>query len=332
MATAPVSLRTRFTDLVGCAVPIQLAGMGWVSGVDLAGAVSGAGGLGMVGYPLVPPAVLTELLDAVRARVARPVGINFILPLLEDERCVDVAAERMRVVEFFYAEPSPRLVTRAARGGALVAWQVGSVEEARAAVDAGCDFLVVQGREAGGHVRGTRPLLPLLDDVVEAVDVPVVAAGGIGTARCVAAVLAAGADGARVGTRFVATHEADAHQRYKLALVQAADGDTVLTTQFSASWPNAPHRVLADCVERARTLTDAIAGEAVLGGVAVPLPASSPVCPTRTTTGHLDAMPLYAGEAVGAVTRIDSAADVVRELAQGAAALLRRAAGGEAPR
>lgn len=328
MATVPIPLRTRFTDLVGCDVPIQLAGMGWVSGLDLADAVSAAGALGMVGYPMVPAPVLTELLDAVRRRTSRPVGVNFILPLLDDEACVDIAAELMPVVEFFYADPVPRLVTRAKRGGALAAWQVGSVEEARAAADAGCDFVVVQGREAGGHVRGVRPLLPLLDDVLDAVDVPVVAAGGIGTARSVAAVLAAGAHAARIGTRFVATHESDAHPEYKEALIRAGAGDTELTTQFSAGWPDAPHRVLTGCAERARNLDSDIAGEAVLGGVPVPIPASSPVCPLRTTTGHLDAMALYAGEAVGTVTRVESALDVVRELADGAARLLCKASGG----
>ncbi|MDX3352841.1 nitronate monooxygenase [Streptomyces sp. ME01-24h] len=328
MATVPIPLRTRFTTLVGCDVPIQLAGMGWVSGLDLADAVSAAGGLGMVGYPRAAPPVLIGLLDAVRRRTSRPVGVNFVLPLLEDERCVDVAAERMPVVEFFYADPVPRLVTRAKRGGALAAWQVGSVEEARTAADAGCDFVVVQGREAGGHVRGVRPLLPLLDEVLDAVDVPVVAAGGIATARSLAAVLAAGADAARIGTRFVAAHESDAHPEYKAALVRAGAGDTEVSTQFSAGWPDAPHRVLTGCAERARTLDTDIAGEGLLGGLPVPIPASSPVCPLRTTTGRLDAMALYAGEAVGAVSRIESALDIVRELADGAALLLGRASGG----
>jgi NAD(P)H-dependent flavin oxidoreductase YrpB (nitropropane dioxygenase family) len=321
-----MTLRTRFTELVGCTVPIQLAGMGWVSGVDLAAAVSEAGGLGMVAYPMATPVALTGLLEEVGRRTARPVGINFILPLLDDEACIDIAAQRMAVVEFFWGDPSSRLVARVQAGGALAAWQVGSVEEARAAAYAGCDVVVVQGLEAGGHVRGSRALLPLLGEVIEAVDVPVIAAGGIATARSVAAVLAAGADGARVGTRFVATLEADAHPEYQQALIRAGSADTALTTQFSTMWPDAPHRVLASCIERARTLDSDIAGETVLAGMTVPVPASSPICPTRTTTGHLDAMSLYAGEAVGAVTRIDPAADVVRELADGAAVLLRRAA------
>lgn len=331
MATVSPSLRTRFTELVGCTVPVQLAGMGWVSGVDLAAAVSEAGGLGMVAFPMATPEALTGLLEDVQRRTPCPVGINFLLPLLQDPACIDIAAERMSVVEFFWATPSARLVARVQAGGALVAWQVGSVEEAREAAYAGCDFVVVQGVEAGGHVRGSRALLPLLGEVMEHVDIPVVAAGGIATARSLAAVLAAGADGARIGTRFVATTEADAHPEYQQALIRAGSADTVLTTQFSTMWPDAPHRVLSGCVDRAHGLDTDIAGETMLGGTVVPVPASSPFCPTRTTTGQVDAMPLYAGEAVGAVTRIEPAADVVRELTTGAVALLRRALSGQGP-
>src|SRR5207248_5682729 len=103
-------------------------------------------------------------------------------------------------------------------GKALAAWQVGSLEEAQAAVDAGCDFIVAQGVEAGGHVRGRISLLPLLDEVLPVVGIPVVAAGGIGTARAMAAALAAGASAVRVGTRFVAAVESEAHPHYKEAL------------------------------------------------------------------------------------------------------------------
>src|SRR5204863_9454556 len=124
------------------------------------------------------------------------------------------------------------------------AWQVGSVDEARAAVDAGCDFIVAQGVEAGGHVRGQIGLLPLLDRVLDVVGVPVVAAGGIGTARAMAAALAAGASAVRVGTRFVASQEADTHPDYAQALIDAGPGDTVLTTTVAVMCPGAPHRVL----------------------------------------------------------------------------------------
>src|SRR5215470_9983453 len=229
-------LTTAFTDLVGCQVPIQQAGMGGVATPELAAAVADAGGLGMVSMVLQPADAVAAGLDALAKQTRGEVGINFLMPLLDPE-AVDAAASRVRVVEFFYADPDAALVDRVHEGGALAAWQVGSSAEARAAVDAGCDFIVAQGTEAGGHVRGRVSLLPLLDSVLDSVDVPVVAAGGIATPRGVAAVLAAGAAGARLGTRFVATPEADAHAEYVDALLQASADDTVVTEAFSACGP-----------------------------------------------------------------------------------------------
>ena len=313
---------TAFTRLVGCTVPLQQAGMGGVAGPDLAVAVADAGALGMLGMPTAAPEATAEALESVGRRTAGPVGVNFLMPFV-DRDVVAAAAGRCRLVEFFYDEPAPDLVALAHEGGALAAWQVGSVDEARAAAGAGCDLVVAQGVEAGGHVRGQVGLLPLLDAVLEAVDVPVVAAGGIATAREMAAVVAAGAAAARVGTRFVATAEADAHPSYVDALVGAGPEDTVLTTTFSVMWPDAPHRVLRSCVEAAEAIDDDVVGEMeVPGGARLPIPRLSPPCPGRGTTGRTDAMALYAGQSVGAVRRVERAADVVRELAEGAERLL----------
>jgi len=222
-----------------------------------------------------------------------------------------------------YADPDAALIARVHEGGALAAWQVGSLTEARAATEAGCDFIVAQGTEAGGHVRGQLSLLPLLDAVLDGVDVPVVAAGGIGTARTMAAVVAAGASGVRVGTRFVATHESNGHPAYVDALVRASAGDTVLTTAFSGMWPDAPHRVLSSCVAAAQAVKDDIVGEMPMGDMRMPVPKFSVPSPSRGTTGTIEAMALYAGESVGAVTAVVSAAEVVREMAEGAERLLR---------
>src|SRR5205823_10515392 len=133
-------------------------------------------------------------------------------------------------------------------GGALVSWQVGSRDEAKAAERVGCDLIVAQGTEAGGHVRGKIGLLALLGQVLDSVRVPVVAAGGIGTGRAMAAVLATGASAVRVGTRFAAAAESEAHPRYVQRLIAAEAKDTVLTEAFSTGW-NAPHRVLRSSVK-----------------------------------------------------------------------------------
>ncbi|WP_219420116.1 NAD(P)H-dependent flavin oxidoreductase [Pseudonocardia nigra] len=315
-------MQTRFTELLGCRLPIQLAGMGWVACPELAAAVAGAGGAGTVAPHLLPAPALEPMLDELTARAAGPIGFNVLIPFL-DLDAVEVAAARLRYVEFFYGDPDPALVARVHRHGALAGWQVGSVGEAVAAEQAGCEFVIAQGVEAGGHVRGSTALLPLLDAVLDAVTVPVVAAGGIATARGLAAVLAAGADAARIGTRFLATQEADVHPDYQAAVLAANPEDTELTEAFSVMWPNAPHRVLRSSIAAARAASGETVGTVNLGDTEMPVPRLGPMAPIRATSGNIAAMPLFAGHGVGAVREVRPAAEIVREFADGAARLLR---------
>jgi nitronate monooxygenase len=315
-------LRTPFTDLMGCRLPLQLAGMPGVVTPELAAAVAGAGGLAMLSGTRLPPAVLAQTLDMVSSRTPAPLGVNFLMPFLNKDSLL-VAAARAKVVEFFFGEPDAALVDMVHAGGALACWQIGSTDEALAAVRAGCDLVVAQGVEAGGHVRGRVGLFPLLAQLLEVVGVPVVAAGGIGTARGMAAALAAGAAAVRVGTRFVAAQESGAHPAYVEALLGASAEDTTITEAFSVMWPNAPHRVLRSCVEAAQSFIGEVVGETSLGGVAYPVPRFAPPTPNRATTGHIEAMALYAGQSVDAVRRVEPAADIVRELSEGAEQLLR---------
>lgn len=305
---------TRFTELVGCELPLQSAGMGLVAGVELAAAVSAAGGLGMLGPQPLPPDAFAATVDALAGQAAgRPFGVNFLVPFL-DPRQVEAAARHARVVEFFYGDPDADLVRAAGAGGALVSWQVGSAAEARAAVLAGCDLLIAQGIEAGGHVRATEPRDTVLAEVRAAVDVPVLAAGGISTAGTVAEVLAAGADGVRVGTAFLAAAEADVHPDYLAAVLSAERADTLLTGVFSNGWPDAPHRVLRSAVEQARLATADVVGELTAAGATVPIPRFGVLPPNRAVRGKVAAMALYAGEGVGAVTAVRPAAEIVRAL------------------
>jgi nitronate monooxygenase len=304
---------TAFTDLVGCSLPLQQAGMGGVTSLELAAAVAGAGALGMIALHGEPPERVAAALDELSKLTDGVYGINFLMPFVHPS-AVEAAASRSRVVEFFYGDPDPRLIELVHGGGALACWQVGSVDEASAAADAGCDLLVAQGNEAGGHVRGTLGLRALLEAVVARSDRPILAAGGVGTAEQVVDLLDAGAAGVRVGTRFVAAIESNAHPDYVDALIHAHGGDTVITELFSVGWPDAPHRVLRSCITAAQSLAPPVAAETIEGSNRHQIPRYSPETPCRGTRGHVAAMALYAGEGVGAVTKVDAAADIVREL------------------
>lgn len=319
-------ITTSFTKLVGISVPIQLAAMPGIGTPELVAAVSEAGGLGMIGAPMIPADVLEETLLQLSRRTTGAFGVNFLMPF-RDPACVAIAARRARVVEFFYGDPDAGVVEEVHGCGALAGWQVGSAAEAAAAERAGCDYLVVQGTEAGGHVRGRTSLLPLLSRVLDTVRVPVVAAGGIASARSLAAILACGCGAARLGTRFLAATESGAHPSYVKAILAASAADTCLTEAFSVMWPAAPHRVLRSAIAAAEALTDDVIGEERYAGQVLPVQRFSVSPPTVTTTGHVEAMALYAGESVDDVTSVESAAAIVAELAAGAERLLREVAG-----
>ena len=323
-------LSTRFTDLVGCTVPIQQAGMGDLAIPRLAAAVADAGGLGMVSVYGFTPTLIADVLDRLRQQTAGCIGANFIMLFVKPDQaheCVAAAASKVRVVDFFYTDPDATLVEIVHDHGALACWQVGSKEEAAAAVAAGCDFIIAQGIEAGGHVHGRTGLLSLLSEVLDTVDVPVLAAGGIGNGRALAAALAAGADGVRVGTRFVAAEEAEAHPAYVNALIAARPQDTVYTEEFRVGWPiNAPHRLLRSCLQAAEAFQGEIVGEGfdMYTGKRYAVGRFETDAVHKGYTGAIEAMSLWAGESVGGVKKIESAADIVRDMSGEAERLLRR--------
>lgn len=234
-------LHTRLCDLLGIEVPIICAPMGFITGPELAAAVSNAGGLGIMSFSGRPPQALRESIHRLRELTDKPFGVNLLLHYPVDEHASVCIEERVPVLSFFRGDPSP-YVERAHAAGIKVFDQVGSVAAARRSAEVGVDVVIAQGVEAGGHIEGEVTTMALVPRIVDAVSpVPVVASGGISDARGLVAALALGADAVSIGTRFLATTESTAHPVYKQKVLNATEEDTVRTTLFGHGWPNAPH-------------------------------------------------------------------------------------------
>jgi enoyl-[acyl-carrier protein] reductase II len=333
-----MTLHNRFTEAYGLATPIAAAGMGFVGMTPaLAIAVSNAGALGSLGVGLMPAPALTQTIAAIRAGTTAPFNVNFITVLTEQSQIDAVCAAGVAVASFHWGHPSRAWIDQLHAAGVRVFEQVGSVEDARRAVDDGIDVVVAQGQEAGGHNYSTLPTFALVPLVVDAVaPALVLAAGGIADGRGLAAALMLGADGAWVGTRFVATDESEAHEGYKSRIVAATGTDTLRTGMFGPGNPQFnPTRVLRNRVVRewqdrvdeipAETSGLPVIGHMDLGGQTLEMHKFSYLIPMRgRTTGDLEEMALLAGQGVGLVTSIQPAATVVAQMTAQARAMLDR--------
>ncbi|MFG2478606.1 NAD(P)H-dependent flavin oxidoreductase [Streptomyces fagopyri] len=318
-------LHTRFTEMFGIAHPVMSAPMGLHSGGTLAAAVSAAGGLGSFGgtHPWKEPDWIRAEIATIRATTDSPFGVGFITPFLPfTEPHFDAALEeRTDVIALSFADPQPWFA-RAKDAGARVMCQVQNFEDAEMAVAAGADVLVAQGTEAGGHT-GTMGLLPFLAGIVRRYpEVPVLAAGGVGDGRTLAAVLTAGADGAWLGTAFLATPEAvEVHEVHKRLIVESDGGDTVWTRAYDIvsdlPWPAA----IGQRVRRNR-FTDEWAGrEATLRNHKEEFAPSEDVNPLGATPDPDTGAILY-GQSAAFVDAVRPAAEVVRTISEEAEAIL----------
>jgi nitronate monooxygenase len=314
-------------ERLGVDLPIVQAGMGGgIADHHLAAAVSEAGGLGTLG--MRGPAGLASEIEAARLLTSKPIAVNLLLPFLRPGH-LEVVRDVDVVVTFWGAPTRP--------GPSIWMHQCGSVEEARAAHAAGADAVIVQGVEAGGHVRGRTPALELLEQVRATLPegYPLLLAGGIADADDVHVALDAGAAAAVAGTRFLMSVESRASEGYKARLVER--DDTLLTELFGLGWPGT-HRVLANGATdrwlrrdgrgpRSTRLLNRLTAP-ILGrlpdrshGMVARLqtgavPSYSPIPPVVGTPDRLlEVSPLYAGETVARLHDISPAADIVRALA-----------------
>lgn len=223
-------MTNRITSLFNIDYPIIQAGMIWASGWKLASAVSNAGGLGMLGAGSMYPDVLREHVRQCKAATDRPFGVNLPLLYPDIDKHVEIILEE-KVPVVFTSAGNPKTWTGILKDrGIKVVHVVSSSKFARKAEEAGCDAIVAEGFEAGGHNgREETTSMVLIPAVAAAVKIPVIAAGGIATGRQMLAAMVMGAEGVQMGSRFVASEEASSHHSFKQAVINAQEGDTVLT-------------------------------------------------------------------------------------------------------
>jgi enoyl-[acyl-carrier protein] reductase II len=227
---AGAGLDTRITRLFGTRYPIIQAGMVWTAGSKLAVAVSEAGGLGLIGAGSMSPDLLREHIVKAKSRTSKPFGVNIPLMRGDAAELIRVTLEERVMIVFTSSGHPIKYTEQMKKAGCVVVHVIAAVKHGRKAVAAGCDAVVAEGFEAGGH-NGIDEIttLALVPQVVDAIEIPVIAAGGIADGRGMAAALALGAEGVQVGTRFAVTLESSAHDNYKKVVLEADDGDTVLT-------------------------------------------------------------------------------------------------------
>ena len=313
------ALSTPWSRSLQLGAPILNAPMGGVAGGRLASAVSGAGGLGMVG---VGSAGSTDLLVA-EAAIPRAAGRRFGIGLLDwavttKPELLDAAIAAVPVlISVSFGDDWP-WAARVRDAGIVAAAQVSSVESARRAADSGIDVLVARGAEGGGHGEPIVGTLPLLEGVLDAVSLPVLAAGGISSCRGVAAVLAAGASGAWLGTAFAACPESLAPDAARRSLLRSSDTDTVMTSVFDRAlgypWPTRyPERVLRNDFWKRWSTRE---------GSPAATPEARDELVAARADGDFTIAQVDAGQGVGLLTEILPASDVVERLCAGAIDLL----------
>jgi len=332
-----VGLRTPLCELLGIEYPILNVGFAAAAVPELAAAVSNAGGLGVLGVGL-PPDEIRRRITRTRELTSRPFGGNMIIAALASphfdettrelhrQRIPVALEERLPVLVLFWGDPAP-FVGPAHDAGAKLLVQVGTVEEAVAAAKAGVDAVIMQGSEAGGHVKATRSIWETLPVAVKATTpTPLIASGGIGDGRTIARALAMGAQGVSLGTRFVASEEAWIHSHYKRRVVEATAADTFYSEYlYDVGWRDAPHRTIKnrtyvrwDVAGRppsgSRPGEGEIIGTLRLGWADVPWQRYAVGMAVPTFDGDPEDAPLWAGLSVDQVNDIRPAGQIVRDL------------------
>jgi enoyl-[acyl-carrier protein] reductase II len=301
-----MSFKNRVTELFGIQYPIIQAGMIWTSGWKLASAVSNAGGLGLIGSGSMYPDVLRLHIQKCKSATSKPFGVNVPLLYPDIEAHINIIIEEKVPIVFTSAGNPKTWTSRLQEHGIKVVHVVSSSKFAKKSEDAGCDAVVAEGFEAGGHNgREETTTFVLIPAVREAVKIPLIAAGGIATGRQMFAAMALGAQGVQVGSRFVCTTEASNHPAFKNAIISSSEGDTMLSMKKTV-----PVRLLKNnFFQELKKLEDCGASAEVLDQLLGRGRAKKGMF-----EGDLDNGELEIGQVSALIRQIKPAAEVVQEL------------------
>lgn len=313
---------TRVCDLLGITYPIFQGGMLWIATAELAAAVSNAGALGVIS-PLAgmekegaPAKNFKGQLSRIKRLTARPFGVNIALDLDYADSLVEVAlSEKVKTVITAAGDPA-RFAGVLKNAGVTVLHVVSSVKQARKAESCGVDGVIAEGIEAGAHNGADElPLFALIPQVVDAISIPVIAAGGIADARGVVAAFALGAGAVQLGTRFIAVNENAAHLNYKQAIVDARDTDTVITNRGRVPTRSLKTKFTNTIIELERSGASA---EDIMEFIGYRSNRTAQI------EGNLNGGEAYCGASAGLIKEILPAKDVVRQLVEGYEHVLKR--------
>ncbi len=315
-------MKTDLCRILGIEKPIISAPMGGAAGPNLVAAVCEAGGFGAIPLWGIPVEQTHDGIEQVRALTTRNFAVNLNLSFPYEGQLQACIERNVFAVSLFWGM-KPSVIETAKRGGLVVMATIGNSEEAKIAVDAGADIIVAQGWEAGGHVWGNVATMALVPAVVDAVNVPVVAAGGIADGRGMAAALMLGASGVWIGTRFLASKEATIHQEYRQRILDASEDQTEWYNDlYDVGWSEAPHRTLLNSTSKkwkdagtpesgSRPNEKEIIGHQPNGDAVVRYQCYTPL---PETTGDVAAMSLWSGQGVSLAGKTMPASEIVEEI------------------
>jgi enoyl-[acyl-carrier protein] reductase II len=305
--------KTRIQELLGLEYPIFQGGMAWVANADLAAAVSNGGGLGVIAAGNMPPELLDREIKRAKSMTDRPFAVNIMLMSPTAEAAIEVVAEnRVPVVTTGAGSPG-KVIERLKPLGTIIIPVIASVAHAKRVEKQGADAVVAEGTEAGGHI-GELTTMVLVPQVVDAISIPVVAAGGIADGRGVVAAFALGAEGVQVGTRFVCAVESPAHEAYKRMIIEATDRSTVVTGRTTGHPVRCIKNKLTKRFEEMETAGVSLEELEALGAGKLR---------AAVTDGDVEWGSVMAGQSAGLVKKVQPAAEIIKELFSDAERILR---------